>query len=139
MGLRRLENPPRVQGISVYQTSWILRGSAICLPGIGIFLSESIPDSSQKSIIQHEYGHFLDYQNGVEGDRKKFLGSYLLGFYLKIGIPSIFNLTPILQRIPIFEGEHRTFWTEIRANKLASIHFGDLLAEGFETRFPTQA
>lgn len=122
----------------MYQTPWMLRGSGICLPGIGIFIHSSIPEKAKLGIIQHEYGHFLDYKFGSNADQKRLLGSRLLGFYLLIGIPSLLNLVPILNRIPAFSGPHRTFWTEIRANKLAKAHFGEKLAEDFHRYFPSQ-
>lgn len=90
-------------------------------------------------IIQHEYGHFLDFKYGLNGDRKKFLGSYHLGFYFLLGIPSLFNLIPFINRIPRFKGDHRTFWTELRANSLAKAYFGEFLAEGFERNFPSKS
>lgn len=133
-----IPNPPLVQGIRIFRSPWVVRGSAICLPGLGIFLSKTLPQSSDKAIIQHEYGHYLDYLRGFEGDQKRFLGSRLLGFYLKIGLPSLLNLTPGLRHLPWFKGNHRLFWTELRANHLASAHFGKELAEGFERRFPSK-
>lgn len=131
--LRNIEN---LEGIRVYQTRWIKSGSGICLPGIGIFIHSGIPDNAKLRIIQHEFGHYLDYRFGVDGDRKMFIGSYFLGFYVKIGIPSILNLVAGINRIPAFSGEHRKFWTEIRANRLAKAHFGESLAEDFSRFFP---
>ena len=139
MWFQRILSPAKVEGIRVFRSPFLVKGSAICLPGLGIFLSSSIPETVQIPIIQHEYGHFLDYQNGCEGDHKKFLGSRFLGFYLKIGLPSLLNLTPGFKNLRWFQGDHRTFWTEIRANRLAASHFGNYLAEGFTQRFPTYA
>ncbi|GMQ29641.1 hypothetical protein [Algoriphagus confluentis] len=138
MFLQRIPNPPLVHGIRIFRSSWLAKGAAICLPGLGVFLSKTIPLFAEKPIIQHEYGHYLDYLRGCEGDHKRFLGSRILGFYLKIGLPSLFNLTPGLRHLPWFRGDHRLFWTEIRANRLASAHFGKELAEGFEKRFPSK-
>ncbi|GMQ26575.1 hypothetical protein Aoki45_32580 [Algoriphagus sp. oki45] len=138
MVFQPIPNPPLVVGIRVFRSSLLAKGSAICLPGLGIFLSKTIPQSAEKAIVQHEYGHYLDYLCGFEGDQKRFLGSKILGFYLKIGLPSLFNLTPGLKHLPWFRGDHRLFWTEIRANRLASAHFGKELAEEFEKRFPSK-
>ncbi|WP_026952893.1 hypothetical protein [Algoriphagus mannitolivorans] len=138
MWFQRIPNPDKVDGIRIYRTPFLLKGSAICLPGLGIFLSSVIPESVQVPIIQHEYGHFLDYQKGFEGDHKRFLGSKFLGFYLKIGLPSLLNLSPGFRNLGWFQGNHRIFWTEIRANRLAVAHFENYLAEGFLHRFPTQ-
>lgn len=128
-----------MKGIRVFQTSLILNGSGICLPGIGIFIHNEISEAVKLQIIQHEYGHYLDFKYGVNGDRKKILGSNLLGFYFLIGIPSLFNLIPVINRIPNFKGDHRTFWTELRANQLAKAHFGEFLSEGFERSFPSKS
>ncbi len=136
--IKEIKNISKLSGIRVYQTSWILAGSGICLPGIGIFISSEIPESAKQQIIQHEFGHFLDYRYGVDGDQKRLFGSRLLGFYLLIGIPSLFNLIPFINRLPIFKGDHRAFWTEIRANQLAKAHFGEMLAKGFDRRFPSE-
>ncbi|MFN4000427.1 hypothetical protein [Algoriphagus sp.] len=137
--VEEIKNIQGVKGIRVYQTSWILAGSGICLPEIGIFISKAIPEKARLSIIQHEYGHFLDFKNGVNGGPKRLFGSRILGFYILIGIPSLFNLIPLINQLPIFKGDHRTFWTEIRANQLAKAHFGKFLAEGFERSFPSKS
>ena len=139
MWFQRIPNPAKVDGIRIFRTPFLVKGSAICLPGIGIFLSSAIPEFAHVPIIQHEYGHFLDYQKGCEGDHKRFLGSKFLGFYLKIGMPSLLNLTPGFKNLRWFRGDHRVFWTEIRANRLAVAHFENYLAEGFTRRFPIQA
>lgn len=128
-----------MKGIRVYQTSWMLAGSGICLPGIGIFIHSSGSEKTRLQLIQHEYGHFLDFKYGLNGDRKKLLGSHHLGFYFLVGIPSLFNLIPLINRIGRFQGDHRTFWTELRANSLAKAHFGEFLAEGFERNFPSKS
>lgn len=135
--IRKIRNIENLHGIGVFQTSLILAGTGICLPGIGIFIHDSIPEIARKRIIQHEYGHYLDYKSGDGGDQKRFLGSHLLGFYLKIGLPSLLNLMWGINKIPAFSGNHRRFWTEIRANRLAKNHFGDTLAEDFDRFFPT--
>jgi len=135
--IRKIKDIENLHGIGVFQTSLIWPGSGICLPAIGIFIHDSIPESARMRIIQHEYGHYLDYKFGDGRDQKRFLGSRLLGFYFKIGLPSILNLARGLNRIPAFAGPHHTFWTETRANRLAKNHFGDTLAEDFDRFFPT--
>lgn len=135
---QEIKNITKLNGIRVFETTWILQGTGICLPGIGIFIHSKIPENSKKRIIQHEYGHFLDYKFGLDGDRKKLFGSAFLGFYFLIGIPSLFNLMPFINQIPAFAGRHQCYWTELRANRLAKAHFGDLIAEDFDRYFPTQ-
>lgn len=134
--LEKIENIELLEGIRVFQTNWIKSGSGICLPGIGIFIHSDIPEFAKKRIIQHEFGHYLDYKSGLDGDRKRLLGSYLLGFYVLIGIPSFLNLISGVNRLPMFSGDHRTYWTEIRANRLAKTHFGNYLANDFDRYFP---
>lgn len=127
----RFESLRAVGGIKVYRTRWIPKGSGICLPGLGIYIHQELKDDSLEQLIQHEYGHYLDYKFGFRGDRKKFLGSYRLGFYMKIGLPSVLNLTPGFRSLSAFKGDHRRFWTEIRANVLASEFFGKSLARNY--------
>ena len=134
--LKRLVNVGAIQGIPVYQTRWIRKGSGICLPGIGIFVHEDVSGDSFEQLIQHEYGHYLDYNYGFMGDRKKFLGSHRLGFYVKIGLPSVLNLLPGFCLLPAFKGDHRRFWTELRANGLACQFFGNTLARDYRRQFP---
>jgi hypothetical protein len=134
--MKRINDIENLSGIGVFQTRFILPGSGICLPGIGIFLHSGITGESRNRIIQHEFGHYLDYKFGVDGDRKKLLGSYLLGFYVRIGVPSLLNLVWGINRLSAFSGNHRRYWTEIRANRLAKAHFGNSLARDFESFFP---
>ncbi len=134
--MKRIDDKEMLEGIAIFETRLILPGSAICLPGVGIFLHSGITGESRNRIIQHEYGHYLDYKFGLEGDRKKLLGSYLLGFYVKIGLPSLLNLAWGFKRLPAFSGKHSRYWTEIRANRLAKAYFGNALAQDFEAFFP---
>ncbi len=134
--MHSIQGIEKLEGIRAFRTRLIARGSGICLPGIGIFIHLDIPPTAQKRILQHEYGHYLDYKYGVNGDRKRFLGSYLLGFYVKVGLPSLFNLVPGLNKLAPFAGPHGGYWTELRANQLAARHFGSLLASDFKRYFP---
>ena len=134
--LQQVVNVGEVRGIPIYRTRWMRKGSGICLPGVGIFVHQAVRGDSLQQLIQHEYGHYLDYAFGFRGDRKKFLGSHRLGFYLKIGLPSVLNLLPGFSLLPAFKGDHRRFWTEIRANVLASEFFGKSLARDYHRQFP---
>lgn len=125
-------------GIKVYRTRFIRKGSGVCLPGIGIFIHKEVKGEHFRRLVQHEYGHYLDFKNGLEGKRITLLGSAFLGFYLLIGLSSILNLTPGFRLLPAFSGDHRTFWTELRANRLARDFFGKELASDFERYFPVQ-
>lgn len=134
--IREIKNIPGVTDIRVFETDWIRERSGICLPKIGIFVHSAFSESEKIRIIQHEYGHFLDFNFGLNGDRKQILGSAFLGFYLGIGVPSLLNLIPLVNKIKSFEGDHKTFWTELRANQLAKAHFGVSIAPDFEHFFP---
>jgi hypothetical protein len=136
--IKRYDSFPALPGISVYQTSLIRRGSGICLPGIGIFIHKEVKGEHFRRLVQHEYGHFLDFKNGLEGKRITLLGSAFLGFYLLIGLPSLLNLTAGFRLLSPFKGDHRTFWTELRANRLAKEFFGKELAPNFERYFPIE-
>lgn len=37
-------------------------GTGVTLPGIGIFIHSSVKGRNRESMLQHEYGHFLDYK-----------------------------------------------------------------------------
>ena len=87
-------------------------------------------------MVQHEFGHFLDFKKGMEGKRITLFGSPVLGFYLVTGLSSLLNLTPGFRMMPAFKGDHRTYWTELRANRLARDFFGASLAVDFERYYP---
>lgn len=111
--------------INVFKTKWV-RG-AICLPGFGIFINPKLfPEWFIPYVIQHEYGHYLDYKHSI--DLRPFP---FLQFYVRIGIPSLFNA------ITGIGGPHKTYWTEIRANRMAKKYLGDQLLKGFTQYFPT--
>lgn len=112
------------EGINAYSTRWV-RG-AVCLPVIGIFVNEKHYSKRFLSyVLQHEYGHYLDYKNSED-----LMPFPLLQFYIKIGLPSLFNT------ITGIGGPHRIYWTEHRANKYAKAYFKDELMPGYEQYFP---
>lgn len=135
--LSDISDPILFPDIKLYSTSLLIQGTAICLPGIGIFVHHSIKGNNQLRVLQHEYGHFLDFKTSKDLRRKRWLKSNFLGFYLGIGIPSLLNTIPILNKIPGLDGNHREYWTELRANQLAKTWFGDRLAENFSNYHPT--
>ena len=136
--LKEISDPVNFPGIKLFETNLILKGSAICLPGIGIFIHLGIKGKAQNRVLQHEYGHFLDFKTSKDLRRKRTLKSPILGFYLGIGIPSILNTIPIFNKIPGLRGSHRDYWTEIRANRLAADWFGDRLAADFSKFHPSE-
>ncbi len=136
--LKEISDPVNFPGIQLFETNLILKGSAICLPKIGIFIHSGIRGDTQKRILQHEYGHFLDYKLSKDLKRKRTLRSPIIGFYLGIGIPSMLNTIPLINKIPGLRGSHRDYWTEVRANRLAAQWFGDRLAADFSKFHPSE-
>lgn len=120
-------------GVKIYESRLAASG-AITLPGIGIFVHPG--GGKDVGLLQHEYGHYLDYK--FSPDLNSFgTPSATLNFYLTIGLPSIFNAATGLG------GDHGTYWTEIRANQWAQSWFGDKLSPGefgpnSTYRFPTK-
>ena len=99
--------------INIYRSSVIKNGTAICLPGIGIIVSNFYQGIDLEKVLQHEYGHFLDARHGIILTKRTPTLFKCLLFYMIIGIPSILSAA-IGKR-----GEHKYFWTEIRANKIS--------------------
>lgn len=75
-------------GIDFYTNNDPKDFMAVTLSGIGIFIGGGRTGDAITRVMQHEYGHYLDYQ--LSGDLN-FSGNRALDFYLKIGIPSSFN------------------------------------------------
>jgi hypothetical protein len=124
-------------GIKIYESKTDLVSGAVTLPGFGIFVYKG--GSKDKGLLQHEYGHFLDYMFSGDINRPSMPGSPnipIVSFYLMIGIPSIFNAGTGIG------GDHGSYWTEIRANQWAEVWFGNNLSPEFgpgsNYRFPTK-
>jgi len=112
------------EGIRIYalNTSRFNRGSAITIPGIGIFLG--LKQINNTGLLRHEFGHILQCrQKGV------------LFFWLKIApvsLMSAFNTSINKKHI------HMNIWTERSANRLSYDYFGQ--PEDWDTiRFPLQS
>jgi hypothetical protein len=110
-------------GIKIYQTPLVVEGTGVTIPGIGILISSSIkPGLGMTQMLQHEYGHFLDYTfspdiNGALNPASPNLP--WVNYMIIIGIPSAFDL----MRGSSYD-EHHDFYTEKRADQLAKIWFG---------------
>jgi RHS repeat-associated protein len=114
---KNISDQKNYPGISIFETKFISTGTAVTLPGLGIFVHESIQGFDRKIILQHEYGHFLDYKYSAD---LKGSGNPMLSFYLIIGLPSIIDLI----RGANYD-EHHNFYTEKRADIWAKIWFGN--------------
>jgi hypothetical protein len=84
-------------------------GHAICIPGLGIILSDQSGKKHQDlSLLRHEYGHVLQYR--------------LLGFwkfYLFVGFPSLFSA----MRSRWSRHQHHLHRVEIDANNKSYVYF----------------
>jgi RHS repeat-associated protein len=116
-----ISDPKNYPGIKIYQTSLVVKGTGVTIPGIGILISSTIkPGLAMTQMLQHEYGHFLDYTFSPDISINR-VGPSLpsLNYMIMIGIPSAFDLI----RGSNYE-EHHSFYTEKRADQWAEIWFG---------------
>jgi len=79
-------------------------------------------------MLQHEYGHYLDFLSIL---KKSSFVIAVIKYYIKIGLPSLFSAVKD-------KNNHKSFKTEIRANKLAVKWFGKNLASGFKDVYPVK-
>ena len=117
-GRRDISDEKNYPGIKIYETNGVVKGTAVTIPGAGIFIHPTITGLDRKQTLQHEYGHFLDYKFGPD---LNFMGtpSSWLNYMFIIGIPSALDL----MRGSNYE-EHHNFYTEKRADQWAEIWFG---------------
>jgi hypothetical protein len=102
-------------GIRIIPAPLLRPGAACCLPGIGILVH---PDSvTDQALLQHEYGHYLQYAQ-----------TYGASWYWRVGLPSLLNYWRA--------GGIQSFWTEADANRRAAAHFGNRLHADFKRYFP---
>jgi len=112
------------EGIRIFtlNTNRFNRGSAITIPGIGIFLG--VKQINNTGLLRHEFGHILQYrQKGV------------LFFWFRIAPASLLSAfkTSINKK-----HIHMHIWTEWSANRLSYNYFGQ--PEDWDTiRFPLQS
>lgn len=104
-----------IKGINYYSTNLFNEG-AITLPGFGTIVGRNNYDLPQDWLIQHEYGHYLQFQRLRE--KYYLMGAYPM-YYLGIGIPSLYSASTSSSGI-----EHHQFYTEHGADILAYRHFG---------------
>jgi hypothetical protein len=115
-------------GIKIYETKLLKKGTAVILPPLGIFIHENVKGIYRTQMLQHEYGHYLDFLSMSGKKDRRFIAA--IKFYLFSGLPSLINAATGIG------GRHRFFKTEIRANKLAIKWFNGKLAEGFRNYYP---
>ena len=118
-GRKDISDEKNYPGIKIYQTSGVVMNTAVTIPGVGIFISSTIkPGLGMTQMLQHEYGHFLDYKFSPDLNSMGTPSSWL-NYMLIIGIPSAFDL----MRGASYD-EHHEFYTEKRADQWAEIWFG---------------
>lgn len=114
----------KFEGIRIFSlnTKSFNRGSAITIPGIGIFLG--LKQINNTGLLRHEFGHILQYrQKGI------------LFFWFRIAPVSL--LSAFKTRINNTH-IHMFIWTEWSANRLSYDYFGQ--PEDWDTlRFPFQS
>ncbi len=89
-------------GISIRESKLLKWGMGVCLPPFGIFVYEG----ASIAVKQHEFGHFLQYQE---------MG--FLKFYLFVGIPSLWSAA-------LFPKLHHQRSFEKNANERSRAFFG---------------
>jgi len=117
-----ISDPKNYPGIKIYQTSAVVSGTAVTIPGLGIFISNDYdPGLEMTQTLQHEYGHFLDYTFSPDlNGAGQFMPTIPWVNYMTIiGIPSAFDLMT-----GSTYDEHHDFYTEQRADAWAAIWFG---------------
>lgn len=90
-------------GINIIETNWLKKGMGVCIPPFAIL----VYDGASTAVKQHEYGHFLQYQQ---------MG--FIRFYLKVGLPSLYSAA-------FFPKKHHLLKVEKDANKRAVHFFGE--------------
>jgi len=112
------------EGIKIFalNTRGFNRGSAITIPGIGIFLG--VEQINNTGLLRHEFGHILQYrQKGV------------LFFWIRISPVSLLSaIKTSINKKHI----HMHTWTEWSANLLSYDYFGQP-EDWDEIRFPLQS
>ena len=103
----------KYQGVLIYESPRLGYGynsGGIALPGIGIIVGVgAFSNQLDIGLVQHEYGHFLQY---------RLIGWFR--FYLMVGIPSLFSAWTKWHKKP-----HQLYWTELWANHLSSQQFNN--------------
>jgi RHS repeat-associated protein len=112
--LKNISDPEKYPGIDIYQNQDPNDQTAVTLPGKGIYIGGGYQDDRLTMVTQHEYGHYLQYKR---------VGMW--NFYSKIGLQSLFSF-----------GDHKVFWTETAANRLAVWFFRDNIHPKFTDNYP---
>jgi len=120
-----ISNPKVYPGISIYETNQISGG--VTIPGVGIF----VDNRNDKALLQHEYGHYLNYQYW-----KLTWGSVIAGatYHTFISAPSIINMG---FDKALGTHTHADFFTESWADQFAKNYFGSSYVGYKDSRFST--
>ncbi len=102
------------EGVRIYESPWLgigSRSSGLALPGYGIIIGQNAYSRcSNTFLLEHEYGHFLQF--GLIGWWR---------FYCIVGLQSLLSAWT-----NGFGRGHQRFWTELWANELAAAHFNSI-------------
>ncbi|QKG52852.1 RHS repeat-associated core domain-containing protein [Hymenobacter sp. BRD67] len=117
-GLKDISDEKQYPGIKIYESSAVVKeNTAVTIPGIGIFIHPSIKKLARVQVLQHEYGHFLDFSFAPDINSPTQIP--FVQYMFIIGIPSVFDLVRGSNST-----EHHDFYTEQRADQWAAIYFG---------------
>lgn len=108
-----ISNNELFPNIKVFESKLFKGG--ITFPGLGIVVCKR----EDMALIQHEYGHYLDYKNFTA--RYGVVVAFII-FYCFIGLPSLCNA--IYDKLFKLKS-HSFFYTETRADHLAKEFFGE--------------
>jgi RHS repeat-associated protein len=111
---KNISDAKKYPGIEIYQNRNPNDDTAVTLPGNAIYIGGGYKGDELTMVMQHEYGHYLQYKEVGMWD-----------FYTKIGYPSLTST-----------GNHQVFWTETWANRLAYNFFGNNIHPKFTTFYP---
>ena len=111
---KNISDAKKYPGIEIYQNRNPNDDTAVTLPGKAIYIGGGYKGDELTMVMQHEYGHYLQYKEVGMWD-----------FYTKIGYPSLTST-----------GNHQFFWTETWANRLAYKFFGNNIHSNFVNKYP---
>lgn len=96
------------ENTNLYESNLFKVGHGLTIPQLGIIVSKGAI-GNDKNLIRHEFGHILQWRK---------LGN--LGFYFKIGFPSLWSAIKACLKKGYFHQKHPV---EIDANKLSYQYF----------------
>lgn len=123
--MKDISDPKKYPGIRIFEATFITGG--VTIPELAIF----VDDRNDVALVQHEYGHYLNYKYW-EIYYGKFNASVV--FHSFISVPSVVNMG----YDHFFKTRHHgMFYTEIIADQFSKINFGKDYEGKYDKRFST--